>query len=66
MNAGAPAEQASSGGDTKEGERAATASGGTGEIAGKSTAAGAQQCRGEEMLVTAVNLESWPDATGGR
>ncbi|GAA2481288.1 DUF4232 domain-containing protein [Streptomyces longisporus] len=43
------AEQAGSSGDTKQGARPATASGGTG------TTAGAQQCRGDEMLVTAVH-----------
>lgn len=47
------AEQATSGGNTKKGARPATASGGTG--AGTGTTAGAQQCRGDEMLVTAVH-----------
>ncbi|MCD9880568.1 DUF4232 domain-containing protein [Streptomyces guryensis] len=49
------AEQATSAGNTKKGARPATASGGTGEAAGKGTTAGAQQCRGDEMLVTAVH-----------
>ncbi len=49
------AEQANSGGDAKEGARSTTASGGTDEVAGKGTTAGAQQCRGDEMLVTAVH-----------
>ncbi|MFE7544652.1 DUF4232 domain-containing protein [Streptomyces platensis] len=49
------AEQASPGGDTKEGARSTTASGGTGGAAGKGTTAGAQQCRGDEMLLTAVH-----------
>ncbi|MFG2833131.1 DUF4232 domain-containing protein [Streptomyces sp. NPDC048434] len=49
------AEQANSGGDTKEGARSTTASGGTDEGAGKGTTAGAQQCRGDEMLLTAVH-----------
>ncbi|MGP8298338.1 DUF4232 domain-containing protein [Streptomyces inhibens] len=49
------AEQADSAGDTKEGARSTTASGGTGEVAGKGTTAGARQCRGDEMLLTAVH-----------
>ncbi|PNG98822.1 hypothetical protein SMF913_14847 [Streptomyces malaysiensis] len=49
------AQQANSGGDTKESTRSTTASGGTDEVANKSTTAGAQQCRGDEMLVTAVH-----------
>lgn len=49
------AEQADSGSDTKEGARSTTASGGTDEVASKGTTAGAQQCRGDEMLVTAVH-----------
>ncbi|MFJ9818458.1 DUF4232 domain-containing protein [Streptomyces sp. NPDC101151] len=49
------AEQANSGGDVKEKVRSATASGGTNKVAGKGTTAGAQQCRGDEMLVTAVH-----------
>ncbi|MEU9503147.1 DUF4232 domain-containing protein [Streptomyces sp. NPDC048196] len=50
------AEQANSGGDTtKEGARSTTAVGGTDAAAGKGTTAGAQQCRGEEMLLTAVH-----------
>ncbi|MGW4568946.1 DUF4232 domain-containing protein [Streptomyces sp. NPDC004561] len=40
---------------SKEGATSATASGGTGGAASKSTTAGAQQCRGDEMLVTAVH-----------
>ncbi|WP_329154161.1 DUF4232 domain-containing protein [Streptomyces sp. NBC_01456] len=48
------AEQAS-GGETKEGARSTTASGGTGKAASKGTTAGAQQCRGNEMLLTAVH-----------
>ncbi|WP_405673625.1 DUF4232 domain-containing protein [Streptomyces sp. NBC_01530] len=49
------AEQAGSGGDTKERARPATASSGTDEVAGKATTADTQQCRGDEMLVTAVH-----------
>ncbi|MFG2792828.1 DUF4232 domain-containing protein [Streptomyces sp. NPDC048419] len=49
------AKQANSGGTTKEGARPATASGGTDEVASKGTPGGAQQCRGDEMLVTAVH-----------
>ncbi|MFG2142344.1 DUF4232 domain-containing protein [Streptomyces sp. NPDC048650] len=49
------AEQANGGGDNKEGARSATASGGTGEVASKDATAGAQQCRGDEMLLTAVH-----------
>ncbi|WP_327703731.1 DUF4232 domain-containing protein [Streptomyces decoyicus] len=48
-------QQANSGGATKEGARSTTASGGTGEASGKGTTAGAQQCRGDEMLLTAVH-----------
>ncbi|MGY4972460.1 DUF4232 domain-containing protein [Streptomyces nigrescens] len=47
--------QAHSGGDTKEGARSTTASGGTDEAGSKGTTAGAQQCRGDEMLLTAVH-----------
>jgi hypothetical protein len=49
------AEQANSGGHTKESARSTTASGGTNQAAGKGTTAGAQQCRGDEMLLTAVH-----------
>ncbi|USA04787.1 DUF4232 domain-containing protein [Streptomyces lydicamycinicus] len=49
------AEQANGGGDTKEGARSTTASGGTDEGANKGTTAGAQQCRGDEMQLTAVH-----------
>ncbi|MFH8409155.1 DUF4232 domain-containing protein [Streptomyces sp. NPDC018019] len=49
------AEQAGSGGDTKEGVRSEAASGRTDEAASKGQAAGARQCRGDEMLVTAVH-----------
>ncbi|MFK0265175.1 DUF4232 domain-containing protein [Streptomyces angustmyceticus] len=49
------AEQADGGGNTKEGARSTTASGGTGQTANKGTTAGAQQCRGDEMLLTAVH-----------
>ncbi|MFI8993380.1 DUF4232 domain-containing protein [Streptomyces sp. NPDC053542] len=48
-------QQVGSGGDAKEGVRSAAASGGTEEVAGKDQAAGARQCRGDEMLVTAVH-----------
>ncbi|MGW2826731.1 DUF4232 domain-containing protein [Streptomyces sp. NPDC001443] len=48
-------EQAGSGGDTKEGTGSATAAGGTDKGAGKGTTTGAQPCRGDEMLVTAVH-----------
>lgn len=47
--------QATGGGDAKEGARSTTASGGTDKPASKGTTAGAQQCRGDEMLVTAVH-----------
>ncbi len=49
------AEQANSGGDTKKGAHSTTASGGTDQVASKGTTAGAQQCRGDEMLLTAVH-----------
>lgn len=49
------AEQANGGGESKESARSTTASGGTDEVAGKGTTAGAQQCRGDEMLLTAVH-----------
>lgn len=49
------AEQANSGGTTKEVARPATASVGTDKVASKGTTAGAQQCRGDEMLLTAVH-----------
>ncbi|MEU5314108.1 DUF4232 domain-containing protein [Streptomyces sp. NPDC021562] len=49
------AEQANSGGGRKEGARPAALSGGTEEIANKGTTAGVQQCRGDELLVTAVH-----------
>ncbi|MGV9847382.1 DUF4232 domain-containing protein [Streptomyces sp. NPDC003442] len=49
------AEQANSGDDTKAGTRSKTAPGGTDEVANKATTVGAQQCRGDEMLVTAVH-----------
>jgi hypothetical protein len=47
--------QANSVGDATKGVRSATASGGTEEIASKVATAGAQPCRGDEMLVTAVH-----------
>ncbi|MET7893022.1 DUF4232 domain-containing protein [Streptomyces mirabilis] len=47
--------QANSSGDTKQGARPATVSGGTDKVASKGTTAGAQRCRGDEMLVTAVH-----------
>ncbi|WP_431999706.1 DUF4232 domain-containing protein [Streptomyces sioyaensis] len=49
------AEQADNGGDTKAGARPTTASGETGEAASTGTTAGVQQCRGDEMLLTAVH-----------
>ncbi|MFF9127844.1 DUF4232 domain-containing protein [Streptomyces sp. NPDC014889] len=49
------AEQANSVGDTKKGAPSATASGGTDEAAGTGTTVDAQQCRGDEMLITAVH-----------
>ncbi len=48
-------EQANSGGATKEGARSATASGGTDKAASTGTTAGTAQCRGDEMLLTAVH-----------
>ncbi|WNE95476.1 DUF4232 domain-containing protein [Streptomyces luomodiensis] len=46
------AEQADSGGDTKADT---TAPGGSDQVASKDTAADAQECRGDELLVTAVH-----------
>ncbi|WP_424863797.1 DUF4232 domain-containing protein [Streptomyces sp. MMS24-I29] len=51
----AGAEQANSGGDPEEGARSATTSGGTEKVASMGTTGGVQQCRGDEMLVTAVH-----------
>ncbi|MGW0283819.1 DUF4232 domain-containing protein [Streptomyces sp. NPDC003236] len=48
-------EQANRGDGIEEGTRSAIASGGTVEIASKTTTADARQCRGDEMLVTAVH-----------
>ncbi|MEW9517726.1 DUF4232 domain-containing protein [Streptomyces tubercidicus] len=45
--------QVSSGGDAKGGARSTNASGGTDQAAGDGTTADAQQCRGDEMLLTA-------------
>jgi len=56
--AGAAQSRSASNGDGKgsaQQARSATASGGTDEAANKGTTAGAQQCRGDEMLVTAVH-----------
>ncbi|MFE1769301.1 DUF4232 domain-containing protein [Streptomyces angustmyceticus] len=47
--------QANGSGDAKDGARSTTATGGTGQTANKGTTAGAQQCRGDEMLLTAVH-----------
>lgn len=49
------AEQANSGGGTKAGARSATITGGSDKVAIKGTAVAAKQCRGNEMLVTAVH-----------
>ncbi|MGX1541563.1 DUF4232 domain-containing protein [Streptomyces adustus] len=49
------AEQAASSGGTKEGARSATTPSGTGKAASKGTTAAARQCRGDEMLVTALH-----------
>ncbi|MFG2123974.1 DUF4232 domain-containing protein [Streptomyces sp. NPDC048710] len=49
------AEQAGSGGGTKAGVRSASARGGTDKGASGGATAGVQQCRGDEMLVTAVH-----------
>ncbi|MEU1789124.1 DUF4232 domain-containing protein [Streptomyces sparsogenes] len=49
------AEQADSGADTKAGARSATASDGSDQVASKDAATAAQQCVGDEMLVTAVH-----------
>ncbi|MBC2866222.1 DUF4232 domain-containing protein [Streptomyces mexicanus] len=49
------AEQTISSGAADKGARSATASGGRKELASKATTAGTQQCRGDEMLVTAVH-----------
>ncbi|OKJ35040.1 DUF4232 domain-containing protein [Streptomyces sp. CB01580] len=51
----AGAEQANSGGDPEEGARSATTSGGTEKVASMGTTGGVQQCRGDEMLITAVH-----------
>ncbi|MEV6029074.1 DUF4232 domain-containing protein [Streptomyces sp. NPDC052036] len=48
-------QQTNSAGATKKGTRSATASGGTDEVASKGATVGDQQCRGDEMLVTAVH-----------
>ncbi|MEU8684358.1 DUF4232 domain-containing protein [Streptomyces sp. NPDC048611] len=53
-NAATAQSRAMSSGDGKEGTRSTTASGGT-EAGSKGTTAGAQQCRGDEMLLTAVH-----------
>ncbi|MEU6114556.1 hypothetical protein ABZ840_08500 [Streptomyces sp. NPDC047117] len=42
-------------GGTKEDVRSEAASGGSEEAASKGQAAGAQQCRGDELLLTAVH-----------
>ncbi|MGC4974150.1 DUF4232 domain-containing protein [Streptomyces sp. DT199] len=49
------AEQTDGGGDTKEGAQPSTASGRADQAASKGTTSGAQQCRGDEMLLTAVH-----------
>ncbi|MBM4793003.1 DUF4232 domain-containing protein [Streptomyces sioyaensis] len=49
------AEQVDIGGHSTAGARPTTASGGTDEVASGGTTAGAQQCRGDEMLLTAVH-----------
>ncbi|MFF7769887.1 DUF4232 domain-containing protein [Streptomyces massasporeus] len=49
------AEETNRSGDTKEGARPSTASGGADQAASKGSAAGAKQCRGDEMLLTAVH-----------
>ncbi|MFG2951378.1 DUF4232 domain-containing protein [Streptomyces adustus] len=54
-DAKADAEQAAGSGGTKEGARSATASNTTGKAASKGTTTAARQCRGDEMLVTAVH-----------
>ncbi|MEU3486447.1 DUF4232 domain-containing protein [Streptomyces massasporeus] len=48
-------EETNRSGDTKEGARPSTASGGADQAASKGTTAGAAQCRGDEMLLTAVH-----------
>ncbi|NUR01013.1 MAG: DUF4232 domain-containing protein [Streptomyces sp.] len=48
-------EQATSGGNATKGVRPASVQGRTDEAAGKGTTVGARQCRGDEMLVTAVH-----------
>ncbi|MBO3680940.1 DUF4232 domain-containing protein [Streptomyces sp. NEAU-YJ-81] len=52
--AGTSQSRSASDGDAKTGERSTTASGGSDEVANKATTA-AQQCRGDEMMVTAVH-----------
>lgn len=49
------AEQADSGATTTQGAHPTTLSGGTDQVASKGTTAGVPQCRGDEMLVTAVH-----------
>ncbi|ARF52874.1 DUF4232 domain-containing protein [Streptomyces gilvosporeus] len=49
------AERAFSAGDAKEGARSTTASGGKGKVTSQGTTAGTRQCRGDEMLLTAVH-----------
>ncbi|MBL1093938.1 MULTISPECIES: DUF4232 domain-containing protein [Streptomyces] len=49
------AEQANLGTDGTEGAPSTAAAGGTNKGAGKGATAGAQQCRGDEMLLTAVH-----------
>ncbi|WP_369200317.1 DUF4232 domain-containing protein [Streptomyces sp. PU-14G] len=44
-----------SGDDSEKGERSAASGGGTDKAAGQGTTSGTQQCRGDEMLVTAVH-----------
>ncbi|MFD7873708.1 DUF4232 domain-containing protein [Streptomyces sp. NPDC059766] len=48
-------EQADNGGSSKAGSHSATVADGTGKAASKGTTAAAQQCHGDEMLVTAVH-----------
>ncbi|NEE05454.1 DUF4232 domain-containing protein, partial [Streptomyces sp. SID7499] len=49
------AEQADGGGGTEEGAGPSTASGGADQAASKGTTTAAAQCRGDEMLLTAVH-----------
>ncbi|MGY1434007.1 DUF4232 domain-containing protein [Streptomyces reniochalinae] len=54
-SSGGDSAESDSGDGTGKGERPATSSGGTDTSEGQGTTSGTQQCRGDEMLVTAVH-----------